>query len=256
MPILYKYRSFDDLSLPKNEHYTNNIILNSSLYFSAIENLNDPFDCKLSYRQEYTSQDIREYFRKYLKRNPDSFKLEELLKIYGDNQNFIDYQNKSTDELIARLGVLSLSTNPNSILMWSHYSHNHTGLVFQFTPEKDSTCFKPFYLVDYSSNYNLLSYTSNSKDEIPKLMLTKHSDWKYESEVRMIDLDYHGEKKFKKHELTSIIFGALAKEDDIIRIVELCKENGFEHVKFSKAELSSGAFSLKYREIVIDIEVL
>jgi len=203
-------------------------------------------------RLKYTPIEITEYFEQYLKRNPDSFKLEELLKIYGENTSFIEYQNESTQKLVDKLGVLSLSTNPNSILMWSHYSHNHTGLLFQFTPEKGSSCFEPFYLVDYSDKYNLLSYTSNSKDEIPKLMLTKYTDWKYESEVRMIDLDYQGEKKFSKNELTSIIFGALAKDDDITKIIILCKENGFEHVKFSQAKLSVGGFSLKYREIIAE----
>ena len=50
----------------------------------------------------------------------------------------------------------------------------------------------------------------------------------------------------------ALIFGALAKDDDITKIIILCKENGFEHVKFSQAELSVGGFSLKYREIIAE----
>ena len=134
--------------------------------------------------------------------------------------------------------------------MWSHYSSNHTGLVFQFTFKKNSKCFLRPLVVDYKDKYDLLSYTSDFKSEAPKLMLTKHSDWTYESEVRIIDLDFQGEKKFKKHELTSIIFGALAKDDDIDKMMGLCKQNGFEHVKFSKAMLTPGEFSLKFREIL------
>ncbi len=252
MPKFYKYRSFDDMSTQIKEHFTNNIILNSALYFSPIERFNDPFDCKLSYRQKYTKKEIRNYFIQFLSRNPEFARLKDLLKKFGLNQDFIDHQNTSTSKLIKKIGVLSLSTNPNSILMWSHYSFNHTGLVFEFSTADKSVCFDMYHKIDYSEKYDLLSYAEENKIEITKLMLTKHKDWAYESEFRIIDMNYQGEKKFDKKELTSIIFGALAKEDDIGRMINLCKDNGFGHVKFSQAELSVGEFSLKFRELIID----
>jgi len=252
MPKFYKYRSFDDMSTPTKEHFTNKIILNSALYFSPIERFNDPFDCKLSYRQKYSKKEIKNHFIQFLSRNPGFARLKDLLKKFGSNQNFIDYQNHSTRKLIEKIGVLSLSTNPNSILMWSHYSLNHTGLVFEFSTANKSTCFDMYHKIDYSEKYDLLSYTEENKTEIPKLMLTKHKDWKYESEFRVVDMNYQGEKKFDKKELTSIIFGALAKQDDIKRMIKLCKENGFGHVKFSQAELSVGEFSLKFRELIMN----
>lgn len=180
------------------------------------------------------------------------FRLKDLLVKYGSNQNFIDHQNFVTKKLIEKIGVLSLSTNPNSILMWSHYSFNHTGLVFEFTPSDKSVCFDNYYQIEYSEKYDLLSYVEENKTEIPKLMLTKHKDWAYESEFRIIDMKYQGEKKFDKKELTSIIFGALAKKNDIKYMINLCKKNGFTHVKFSQAELSVGEFSLKFRELIVD----
>lgn len=251
MAKFYKYRTFDDMLLPTDKHYTNNIILNTSLYFSPIKYFNDPFDCKLSYRQEYSKKEICEFYIQYLKRNPNTFRLKDLMKKYGQKQYFIEFQNLSTQKLIDKIGVLSLSTNPKSILMWSHYSHNHTGLVFEFTRAENSKCFDLYHKVDYSEKYDLLSYTEENKVEIPKLMLTKHNDWSYESEFRVIDMQYQGEKKFLKNELTSIIFGALAKDDDIIKMIKLCKNNGFENMKFSKAELSTGEFSLRFKELLI-----
>ena len=247
---LYKFRSFDDLSLSESECFTNKIILNSSLYFSEIKNFNDPYDCRLSFQQEYTLSERAEYFTQLADENTCNFTLEQYLEKYPDNQSFIDLRNTITKKLINKLGVLSLSTNPNNILMWSHYSNNHTGLVFQFTFKKSSKCFLRPFVVDYEDKYDLLSYTSDFKTEVLKLMLTKHTGWKYETEVRIIDLDFQGEKKFKKYELTSIIFGALAKDDDIDRTMNLCKQNGFEHVKFSKAILAPGKFSLEYRKIL------
>lgn len=243
MSKLYKFRSFDDC-------FTNKIIINSSLYFSAIKSFNDPFDCRLSFKQEYTLLERADYFTQLVDKSTCNLTLEQYLKKYPDNQSFIDLRNTITKKLINKIGVLSLSTNPNNILMWSHYSSNHTGLAFQFTFKQSSKCFLRPLVVDYKDKYELLSYILDFKTEAPKLMLTKHSCWKYESEVRIIDLDFQGEKKFKKHELTSIIFGALAKDDDIDKMMDLCKQNGFEHVKFSKAILTPGKFSLDYREIL------
>lgn len=252
MPKFYKYRNFDNILAPKSEHFTNNIILNSALFFSPIKNFNDPFDCKISYRQEYSKKEIRQFHINYLKRNPDdTLRLKDYMQRYGNKKDFIDLQNQLTNKLISKIGVLSLSTNSNNILMWSHYANNHTGLVFEFTRIETSKCFDLYNKVDYAIKYDLLSYTTEDKNEITKLLLTKHKDWEYESEFRVIDMNYQGEKKFDKRELTSIIFGAFSKKDDIERIINLCKNNGFEHVKFSKAELSYGEFSLKFREIIV-----
>lgn len=239
---LYKYRCFGK--------YTNKIILNSSLYFPAINQINDPFDCKLSFQQEYSLAERIECFTQLADKYASDFTLEQLLEKYPDNKSFIDYRNIIIKELINKLGLLSLSKTPKNILMWSHYSNNHTGLVFQFAFEESSECFHSPLLVDYKDEYELLSYTSDFKDEAQKLLLTKHVGWKYESEVRVIDLDYQGEKQFKKHELTSIIFGALAKDKDIDEMINLCRKNGFNHVNFSQARLSPSEFSLNFCEIL------
>jgi hypothetical protein len=230
--------------------YTNKIILNSSLYFPAIKQINDPFDCKLSFQQEYSLAERVEYFTQFADKDASGFTLEQLLEKYPDNQSFINSRNVIIKKLINKLGLLSLSKNPKNILMWTHYSNNHTGLVFQFTFGASSECFQRPLLVDYKDEYELLSYTSDFKEEAPKLMLTKHTGWTYESEVRVIDLDYQGEKKFKKHELTSIIFGALTKDKDIDEMINLCNINGFNHVSFSQARLNSSEFSLEFCEIL------
>jgi len=242
MNKLYKYRCFNK--------FTDKIILNSSLYFPTVNEINDPFDCKLSFKQKYSSQEITNHFKQMANNSPHKFTLEELQKSYPDEKSFTDMKNKVTQQLIDKIGVLSLSTSPKNILMWSHYSNKHTGLVFQFTFEENSNCFHNPLLVDYKDKYDLLSYTSDFTKETPKLMLTKHNDWAYESEVRVIDLGFQGEKKFKTHELTSIIFGALAKDEDIDGMIKLCRNNGFSHVKFSQAGLIPGEFSLNFREIL------
>ena len=237
--VLYKYRNFGDR--------TNDIILHSKLYFSSIKGFNDPFDCRLRYRQDYSQEEIEEYCKKH------SLSYDSCKGKLGTNKLFVEHSERVNNRVIESIGVLSLSSNPNSILMWSHYAKNHTGLVFQFTVIEDddwSECFTRPIKVDYADEYEFLSFTGDNRKELPKLMLTKMAGWSYESEYRVIDLNYQGEKEFKKVELTTIIFGARANDVDISNFIRLCEDNGFQHVKFSKAILSKeNNFSLDFQKI-------
>lgn len=246
MKKLYKYRNFSD-------PYMENIIKNSALHFSSVEQFNDPFDCKLSFRQNYSNQEISKALLGVKERNPDKFlRLKDMKEKYGKNRDFIELQNNSTKEILASLGVLSLSKNYNNILMWSHYSESHTGLVLEFSPKNindENSCFHLGIPVEYLENYNELSYVNNHQDEIPKLLLTKYKDWAYEEEYRYFSLDFQGENKFEKDELTCIIFGAKATNENINNTIRLCHENDFKHVQFKKAMLVDGSFSLDFKNI-------
>lgn len=244
---LYKYRNIDD-------SFVENIIKNSSLYFASVDDFNDPFDCKLSYRQSYSKHEIKQFFIDLKKRHPDHpLRLKDMIKKYGKNQDFIELQNQITNEMIDEMSVLSLSSNHDNILMWSHYSKNHTGLVFEFTPKDINDINSCFYLlekVDYVDSYTELSYTNKQhKEEVPELFLTKYKDWSYEEEYRAFGLDFKGEKQFLKHELTGIIFGVKTTERNIQHIINLCTINNFEHVKFRQAKLVHGRYALSFEEI-------
>ena len=81
---LYKYRSFADV-------YVENIIKKSSLYFSPVEYFNDPFDCKLSFKQNYSKQEIKKCLIGVKKRNPHQpLRLKDMIKKFGKNQDFIE----------------------------------------------------------------------------------------------------------------------------------------------------------------------
>lgn len=227
----YKYREFN--------HYTEQIIKDCSLYFSPIEQFNDPFDCGLSFQEHYDGEELQNAYEDYLKRGQ--------LLTPKDKEHLLEIKQRTIPKLISQIGILSLSKNYNNILMWSHYSASHTGLAFEFEPAFNSECFERPMQVDYHDNYELLSYVKSFREESVKLMLTKHSNWAYEDEYRCIDLKYHGSKKFFPHELTSIIFGAKANKCNIQEMIDLCHTNGFSHVKFKQAKiLSNGEFGLSF----------
>ena len=136
--------------------------------------------------------------------------------------------------------------------MWSHYATDHKGLVFEFIPENKKSNLWFSDKLDYKDTYNLLSYATpedKRAEQFTRLILSKYTDWEYEDEYRVVDLQYQGEKKFNKRELKSIIFGAKADEKEISKFIKLCKDNGFTHIEYKKAKLSSGKFALEFKKI-------
>ena len=241
--FLYKYKNFGE--------YTDKIIKNASLYLSPIEEFNDPFDSNLAYRQYYTKEEIKKYWKK-LSKEINLSSLEYALKKYVKNETFVKLQNENRYKATRKMGVLSLSKNCTNILMWSHYAHNHEGLVFEFEPKYHHSCLAKPMKVDYEISYDLLSYVAKTEvreKQYIKELLTKFKDWEYEQEYRVIELDFQGEKKFCKDELKSIIFGLKATPTNIKKITQLCQENGFSHVKFKQAQAIHGKFALAIKDL-------
>jgi len=242
---LYKYRSF-------NDEFLNNIITNSSLYYSPIKYFNDPFDCRIEFRNEYSYVERKEYLNKASIRNSGlGADIEGLMQFYT-NEMLVNIMKNANNKLIDNIGVLSLSANYESILMWSHYASSHNGLVFEFEPlhYDGYDCLYHPKKVDYDEKYELLSYLeSDDGSELVKLMLTKHIDWKYENEYRCIDIGFQGEKKFHKDELKSILFGLNTTNKQIEDFKKLCHNNGFTHLNFKKAKKINGEFKLAFDDI-------
>ncbi|MBF7065782.1 DUF2971 domain-containing protein [Aliarcobacter butzleri] len=241
--FLYKYRNFED-------PYMINIIKNSSLYFSQAKNFNDPFDLRLDLKKNYTKQERLSYMKYLSKENgSDLNHYKELKKKAKDPKEFNKIKEESFYKVFNKVSILSLSSDPKNILMWSHYAHNHTGLVFEFTQKFNTSFFLRIQKIRYKNDYTLSDLSRNTafiKKEFEEIFLTKYSDWQYEQEYRILNInDDPGEKSFNKLELTSIIFGLETTSENIDMIKKLCAENGFEHVKFKKTERVYGKFELK-----------
>nr|WP_312983761.1 DUF2971 domain-containing protein [Clostridioides sp.] len=85
-------------------------------------------------------------------------------------------------------GIASFSENNNSILMWSHYANNHSGLCFEY----DSLELDPFVntkgrinLIPVSYDNNILKYNTedikymNDSNKIQSFVYKKSLDWEY-----------------------------------------------------------------------------
>lgn len=238
---LYKYREINKRTIQT--------IKRLELFFASPLSFNDPFDCNLYYKEEYSKEEIDIEFKRFIKRNP-SITYEELeTKIGQDSNKFYEFNSKMNDKMISNLGILSLSKSFTNITMWSHYANNHNGIVFELDIKKDLDFFTLFGIVEYKDTYEILSFYKDNKKELVKLFLTKYTDWEYEKEVRIIDFERNGNRKFKKEVIKTILFGCKTNRKYIKAIIKLCNKNNLNHIKFKKAKLIPGKFALDFDEI-------
>jgi hypothetical protein len=131
------------------------IIENGKIRFTQPIYLNDPFECSPNIRgilskeqsDEVFEKILEEELRKFLGPIPLSYRDETyktLVKMVESNKNnaktlYETTQSTTTgivlqafNKFISENGILCLTQRNKNLLMWSHYAHEHTGLVIGF----------------------------------------------------------------------------------------------------------------------------
>lgn len=131
MPLLYKYippKTEDGLPLPE--------LILQTLRVSATDprTFNDPFEVRPWFdqeRQDYFVKGHESFHEAALGIKHSLMQGRSMVGIPPENAvGFGERLNKRfADELGKRFRVLCLSRNPKSVLMWSHYTHAHAGIV-------------------------------------------------------------------------------------------------------------------------------
>ncbi|CAH6846320.1 conserved hypothetical protein [Vibrio chagasii] len=169
---LYKYMSFSNLKY----------LLDGTIRFTQPKAFNDPFEL------------LPEI---HLIDSVDGFSLDVTApKREGTPARLTDdFESKNCNDIVARdvlnavndlIGILCLSRNPNSLLMWSHYADEYKGVVVEF--DETHEFFTGLFPVSYESNrpkidFNLL-LDSSGHIRLSELCY-KPQEWEYENEVRV-----------------------------------------------------------------------
>lgn len=247
-----------------------------SLRFSQPSALNDPFDLSPSIKMPdidtrgrveeiikragtkskyYMDGNTGEYFSK---ENIEEFELSEQERMLKQKVNNL---KKHNDE---NIGVLSLSRNHNSNLMWSHYAKNHTGFMIEI---ENSFDINKGYIgkslmakeVTYHNNRPQTKLHESYSDE--SYFLFKDPSWEYEKEMRLV-VQLSTLKPIKNTEthtlpcychqypvskLSRIVIGALCPKEKEIFIRNWANEFA-PHTLVEKAYLSATDYELKYKQ--------
>ena len=241
--FLYRYRSIASKNLDRT--FTHN-----ELYFSRPDQFNDPFDCKTHFTfKGCDEKDIRKYFEVASSIHPPNLSDSEIERFVNDYksgnatfpQKMINMLRKDLPKYQLTLRMLCLSEVYDNILMWSHYSDGHRGIVLQFdtayiAKQFVSRCEK----VDYYSDFpTLRDYNERFREQM--FLLAKSDHWSYEKEWRIINSVENDEEdkidkvyKIEKEMLAGIILGCEISNEDKDRI-RMWRDYGQSQVKIYKA---------------------
>ena len=255
----YKYRSLDKAS----KAYTLDILLNNRLYWPSPLSFNDPFDCMPCYVNEGSRLKREASFRRLINEKLSHLPKSERKSFLAQSlrvspQDFQTLMHDGQRHTMSETGVCCLSTNPDNILMWTHYADAHKGLCLRFTPISKSgkdfdsrlAHFEFAYPVKYSKNRPVINVLEKYGDDHLELaLLTKADFWAYEAEWRMIGYrEGPGLYEFPAICLDAIIFGARTSSDDHQEILALAKSRQYP-VKIYKTEFDASQFRMHIIEL-------
>ena len=286
---LYKYRPLytEKNGIPIFNKNTLSLLNKGELYFSSPINFNDPYDSWLPILPDEMTEEMliqllhstldedKEAARNLRKRIREraggdlkrfiSIKKEELKNREYLKQYFHDMNNNVLKEFL----ICCFSKNYNNILMWSHYSLNHTGICIGIKLDSNSNvAFAPNELgfsalppkeVIYSEDNKKLPSIYNkdvNQENLFKFFCYKAKYWSYEDEYRLI-IPLKATRNsnilnLKKNSIAEILFG-LKVPDEVIKNTLIKIENSkfldLNSVKFYKMKDKTGYYEVEKEEI-------
>ncbi len=197
--------------------------------------------------------------------------IKEALNPENLNQSYSENFKKSFSNTF---GVLSLTQNPDNLLMWSHYCDSHRGFLIGLDQNSpffdqrinDIDTIRKLKNVQYVSQRPQIDKLFKSEkvdrddylEEIMNLFfLTKSDTWTYEKEMRIVlPLENanetfemaNGEKVYlidiPSSIIKSVVYGSQINEKTENRISEILNRDKFDHVKIFRSELDMNNFKV------------
>jgi hypothetical protein len=151
------------------------------------------------------------------------------------------------------------SATDDSILMWSHYADEHSGIVVELDLTKPPFCDLPdteIMYVDYGDERAELTFpvASNAKlEEMHRLARTKASAWSYEKEIRVVlPPSMCATGRFLPiacETIRGVILGCRAGDDLVSAAHEQKRRPELSHIYIKRAVLHPDKFQLDFQPL-------
>jgi hypothetical protein len=251
-PFLYKYRALDPND-SQSVSRVKEVLLESNLWLSPPSDFNDPFDMAAKIVFEGTTSSKRERITRLVKAQSGNlnFKARALhvTQIMTKAATLLpNLLQLAQDQTVQNIGVCSFAGDPRSILMWSHYAANHSGICIQVERSRDPVLAFGALPVEYSDEYPKVNWTTDSSSETVKVLLRKHIGWSYEKENRFIrPLAANTKLTFVPRALVGVILGCRIAPQSQELIHEIHRErvsNGLPGFRIYKAQKHAHRYEL------------
>lgn len=248
--------------------------------FSPLKSLNDPFE----YRPIYDASDE---FDDATKKALEEFREE---VVFDDQGNIVTEEEfviilgglrkekeqepevkylgeKMASNLTDSFGVLSLSRNKSSLLMWSHYASQGEGFVISFKrehayfhrPDPEGRPSKPMPVI-YSTERPI--FKNKDSEHTDRIFCHKPQEWAYEEEERVFcmydsevpieGVDKYGQNirlsAIPRDAINAIYLGYNSSDDLEKRILEAINSNSLNCTLY-RGSISDGEYRVKFDEI-------
>lgn len=171
--ILFKLYALND--------YAVDSLLNNYVYATHPSQFNDIFDC----HEELIKYDDPEFIKNFITNSyeEDSIRKEMLADI---EKAGVFIQRNLKEIIYRKLGILSLTGDPQNILMWSYYT-NHYGFAIEYDLAKFPFKYHGPFPVNYQKEIEPISL-KECRIELAMLLQTnlKYDGWKHENEWRLL----------------------------------------------------------------------
>jgi|GEM_PF-4169074 len=158
-------------------------LLNSYVYATHPSEFNDLYDC----HEQLIIYDDDQMISTFLQPALPQPEIERLLR---EKKSEIqkEIQPIFRDIMYRKIGVFSMTSDPNNILMWSYYS-KHEGFLIEFNYKEFPFKFYGAFPVNYQEEIHPINISEcDGSPGIPILYQTniKHKGWEHESEWRLL----------------------------------------------------------------------
>jgi Protein of unknown function (DUF2971) len=253
--FLYKYRGFVAEFDKQNLRDT---IVHSVIRLSRPTEFNDPFDMHCRFVAAATEQEKLARFTTMV--DEQMTHASSAQKQIAVNNLMAESQQALTERFHLSVGGVRQTTGvhcfagtPRSVLMWSHYADKHRGVCLQFDTSRDFPLLSQAVPVIPVIGEDLpsVNFIVGFKDQILRMLLSKHTGWEYEKERRMIMLDQGGRYlDIRPDSLRTIILGLHVSDESIEFVHGLLAERvaaGLPHVRVLRARAHPTKYRLVFR---------
>lgn len=255
---LYRYFAFNpevDQSVARLE----DLLVQSRLWLASPTDFNDPFDCRAHVVYEADPAVRRKKFDSMLRGIEPHLsgiarrrKIDQMMASRSPG-DWHETTVKTITRHLESLGVCCFSEDPKSLLMWSHYAANHTGVCLQFESLRDIRTFSTAIPVRYTDDYPRINFFKYTGNELSQLMLSKFKHWAYEKERRIVAIGAaHKWLRFSSSALTGIILGAKADtvaEAKLRIAIQSRLDRGLPPIRIYKARQHPSSYKLIVQRI-------
>lgn len=218
---LWKYREWNEFS--------RRLISDGELYFSSLDDLNDPFEFYWREQFPQDSEEREEFIWKFCRAVASDALEPILLELRRQLEKWMQRSELGVIGLVPTAaefqeGVFCASERFDDLLMWSHYADKHRGVCVSL--RTDRMAGRRILQVNYREDIEIIDawdYVRHTTEAFVKASIRKSPHWSYEREWRTV-----GPKgvQFFPDVVDCVIVGAAARDSTRKEVRDFVESTG------------------------------